>query len=145
MGEAEQMQGVSIRGPWKAVRQALGQALGRRGTTTRTGPDGFQEVNVVISGRYRPDRLVVQQGRPVRITFLRLEEDPCSEWVIFSAFGLEMPLPPFRKVTLSFIPDRPGEFLFTCRMGIYRGKLVVLPSRPKPASVERASGLGGKA
>ncbi len=96
----------------------------------RLGPDGVQRLDVTVSGRYTPARLVVREGVPARITFLRLEDTPCSAWVVFSAFGLELPLPPYKRVSVTFIPDRPGEYLFTCRMGIYRGTLVVQAKKP---------------
>lgn len=94
-------------------------------------PDGYQEVCVTINGKYRPNTLEVRQGIPVRIRFLRQENNPCSERVVFSAFGIDRRLPAFRETLLEFVPSAAGTFLFTCQLGMYRGKLVVTPQRAK--------------
>ncbi|MBI2872546.1 MAG: cupredoxin domain-containing protein [Chloroflexi bacterium] len=93
------------------------------------GPTGYQEARVVINGRYRPDTIRVQQGVPVRVRFLRREEDPCSERVVFAGFGIDRRLAAFQETTVEFLPTAPGTFLFTCQWGMYRGRLVVTAAR----------------
>lgn len=87
--------------------------------------DKVQEIMVFVNGRYRPDTIVLKKGIPARISFLRQENNPCSERVIFSAFNIESHLPAFRTTPIVFTPDRAGEFFFTCKMGLYRGRLIV--------------------
>lgn len=108
----------------------------RAGTVTHAAlrPDGFQEATVTINGRYRPDVVELIQGVPTRLHFLRREDDPCSEQVIFAHLGVERRLPAFQDTTVEFLPITTGTFLFTCRWGMYRGKLIVSPRR-EPLSV----------
>ncbi len=111
----------------------------RAGEATRApvGGDGVQEVEVVVRGRYRPDKVMVRRDIPVRLLFNRQEDVSCSERVIFSDFQQERRLAPFATTTVQFIPTRTGEFLFTCAMGMYQGHLLVV----EPRTVSRATPL----
>lgn len=86
---------------------------------------GFQEALITVKGGYDPDVIVVKQGKPVRLNFLRQETDDCSERVIFSDFNKSAMLTPFQTVPIEFTPDKKGEFEFTCGVGMLRGKLIV--------------------
>jgi len=86
---------------------------------------GTQEVAVTVKGGYTPDVIVVQKGRPVRLTFTRQESAACSEKVLFPDFNQNALLPEGERVTLEFTPDKEGEFGFQCQMGMLRGKLIV--------------------
>jgi len=86
---------------------------------------GYQEAMVLVKGGYTPDVIVVQHGKPVRLTFRREETAPCSEMVIFGDFGKSATLPAGQAVAVEFVPETPGEYEFTCQMGMLRGKLVV--------------------
>ncbi len=102
----------------------------RIGTTRATvAGDGVQEATVVVRGRYRPATVVVERGIPVRLLFDRQEDQACSERVIFSDSQQERWLAPFATTVVQFIPTRSGEFLFTCAMGMYQGRLVVQEPR----------------
>ncbi|HEY7529618.1 MAG TPA: cupredoxin domain-containing protein [Gemmatimonadota bacterium] len=99
----------------------------RERATATAGAGGVQEIRVTVRGGYSPDVIVVRQGRPVRLDFYRDETASCSERVVFGDFGVARDLPAFRTTPVEFTPDRPGEFTFTCGMGMMRGKLVVEP------------------
>ena len=86
---------------------------------------GVQEVAVTVKGGYTPDVIVVQKGRPVRLTFTRQESAACSERVLFPDFNKNAALPEGEQVSLEFTPDKPGEYGFQCQMGMLRGKLIV--------------------
>ncbi len=86
---------------------------------------GAQEVAITVKGGYTPDVIVVQKGRPVRLTFTRQESGACSEKVLFPDFNQSALLPEGKAVTLEFTPDKPGEYGFQCQMGMLRGKLIV--------------------
>lgn len=86
---------------------------------------GAQEVAVTVKGGYTPDVIVVQKGRPVRLTFTRQESSACSEKVLFPDFNQNALLPEGEQVTLEFTPDKAGEYGFQCQMGMLRGKLIV--------------------
>ena len=104
----------------------------------RVGGDGVQEATVIVKGRYRPETVVVKRGVPARLLFDRREDDPCSERVVFSGFQQEHWLPPFATTPIQFIPTHSGQFLFTCAMGMYQGRLIVEePSRSLGLSLHR--------
>jgi plastocyanin domain-containing protein len=86
---------------------------------------GAQEVAITVKGGYTPDVIVVQKGRPVRLTFTRQESAACSEKVLFPDFDQNALLPEGKQVTLEFTPEKPGEYGFQCQMGMLRGKLIV--------------------
>ncbi len=94
-------------------------------TRAALGASGAQEVAVTVKGGYTPDIIVVKAGRPVRLTFTRLESSACSEQVLFPDLGKSASLPEGEAVNLEFTPDKPGEYGFQCKMGMLRGKLIV--------------------
>ena len=94
-------------------------------TRVAVSESGAQEVAITVKGGYTPDVIVVQKGRPVRLTFTRHESSACSEKVLFPDFNQNALLPEGEHVTLEFRPDEPGEYGFQCQMGMLRGKLIV--------------------
>jgi len=94
-------------------------------TLAKVSDSGAQEVAITVKGGYTPDVIVVQKGRPVRLTFTRQESSACSEKVLFPDFNQNALLPEGEQVTLEFTPAKEGEYGFQCQMGMLRGKLIV--------------------
>lgn len=90
--------------------------------------DGVQEIEVQVKGGYTPDLIVVEAGRPVRLGFHRNETADCSEEIVFGDFEIRKRLPAFQTTPVEFTPKAPGEYVFTCGMGMLKGKLLVEPS-----------------
>ena len=86
---------------------------------------GLQEVKVVVKGGYDPDVIVVKKGIPVRLNFYRDETDDCSDTIVIGDFNVRRPLPAFKTTPIEFTPEKEGEYVFTCGMGMLRGKLIV--------------------
>jgi len=86
---------------------------------------GYQEAMILVKGGYTPDIVIVQHGKPVRLNFRREETAACSEMVIMADFGKSAKLPEGETVPVEFLPEKAGEYEFTCQMGMLRGKLVV--------------------
>ena len=82
-------------------------------------------VRVRVKGGYQPAVVHARAGEPLRIVFTREETASCSEHVVFPAFGKSAMLPAFEDVALDLLPERAGEYEFTCQMGMLRGRLVV--------------------
>lgn len=97
----------------------------RSSQRARITPDGEQEARVTVRGRYTPSTVVAKRGVPIRLLFDRQEDSICSERVIFAGINQERWLAPFATTTVRLVPKETGEFLFTCSMGMYQGKLVV--------------------
>ena len=110
---------------------------------------GLQQVTVTVKGGYSPDRIRVQQGVPLRLTFDRQEAGDCTSRVVFADFGASKSLPAFGTTSLDFTPDKVGEFDFSCGMNMIHGTLVVEPTYPDTAApidsareVAQAVGVG---
>jgi plastocyanin domain-containing protein len=98
------------------------KARGQRATLTS---GGYQEAMILVKGGYTPDVIVVEHGKPVRLRFRREETASCSEMVQFPDFGKSAKLPTGVEVILEFLPDKAGEYGFSCQMGMFRGRLIV--------------------
>lgn len=97
----------------------------REGVRAGLTSSGYQEVMVLVKGGYTPDVVVVEHSKPVRFNFRREETASCSEMVIFPDFNKSAKLPTGETVSIEFIPNKPGEYEFSCQMGMFRGKLIV--------------------
>jgi len=97
----------------------------RAGVTAALTSSGRQEAMILVKGGYTPDVIVVERGKPVRLTFRREETAACSEMVLLPDFDRSAKLPEGEEVPVEFVPDEPGEYEFSCQMGMLRGKLVV--------------------
>ena len=100
---------------------------GPRGSGTRATvtSSGKQELMVLVKGGYTPDVIEVEAGTPVRLNFRREESAACTEMVVFPDFDRAVGLPQGETVPIEFTPTTPGEYGFSCQMGMVRGRLVV--------------------
>lgn len=96
----------------------------RKGVVAKN-KDGEQVFDVLVKGVYAPDTLRAKVDQPVRINFLRQESTDCSRFVNFPDFKIRKELPEGKTVTVGFTPNKKGEFLFTCDMSMYRGRIIV--------------------
>ena len=96
-----------------------------RGKKAAVVTSGYQEAMVIVQGGYTPDVIVVEHGKPIRLSFRRDETASCSEMVIFPDFNKSASLPEGEVVPIEFLPEKPGEYEFHCQMGMFRGKLIV--------------------
>ncbi len=89
-----------------------------------TGPGRPMDITVE-DGVYSPARIDVFLGKPVTLRFLRKDPSPCAEKVIFRELNISSDLPIGKPQDITLTPTKPGEFEFTCQMGMYRGVLSV--------------------
>ena len=66
--------------------------------------NGVQEAVVEVKGGYSPAVIEAEAGLPLRLIFDRKEDGECSSHVVFSDFGVDLALPPFRTTTLTIHP-----------------------------------------
>ncbi len=97
----------------------------KEGVRAALTSSGYQEAMILMKGGYTPDVIIVQHGKPVRLNFRREETAACSEMVVFDAFGKSASLPTGETVPVEFLPEKPGEYEFSCQMGMFRGKVIV--------------------
>jgi plastocyanin domain-containing protein len=87
--------------------------------------NGVQEVLIKVDGGYRPDRVVVVENHPVRLSFDRLDSNACLDELLIPDFGISTRLPVGQITTVEFIPTKVGEYSFTCGMRMFRGVIEV--------------------
>gem|GEM_PF-1793790 len=105
-------------------------------------PAHAREVRVRVRGGYDPAVVRSEVGVPLRLLFHREEAAACSEQVVFPAFGRSATLPQGEDVAVELVPEVPGEYEFTCGMGILRGRLLVPPRPARQAGPAGAPGPG---
>ena len=82
---------------------------------------GIQEVDIVVDGGYTPDRIEVTAGEPVRLNFDRQDSNSCLEQVFLPDFNKALDLTLNHTTSVEIMPEKPGEYIFTCGMNMYRG------------------------
>lgn len=80
---------------------------------------------IVEDGVYQPARLRVPAGRPVSLRFIRRDDSPCAETVIFPGLDISASLPVGRPTRVQLPAMETGEYDFHCQMQMYRGVLKV--------------------
>ncbi|WP_319420926.1 cupredoxin domain-containing protein [Pleurocapsa sp. FMAR1] len=82
---------------------------------------GIQEVDILVDGGYTPDRIEVIAGEPVRLNFYRQDPSSCLEQVLLPDFNKALDLSLNQTTSVEIVPEKPGEYTFTCGMNMYRG------------------------
>lgn len=82
-------------------------------------------VDITVKGGYTPSTIVIANGKPTTITFTRKDPSPCLEEVVLSDFNIRKTLPLDQPVTIVLSPSKAGEFLFSCGMNMFHGKIIV--------------------
>lgn len=86
--------------------------------------DGLIRI-VIADGIYSPARVAASAAQPVILEFLRKDNSPCSEYVVFDNLDVHEQIPynkPY-QINLGVLP--PGQYVFCCQMKMYQGELVV--------------------
>lgn len=122
----------------KALVASLGVALiawelwwflGRHGggVATRESEAGLQEITITVDGGYAPSRIQVKAGRPLRLSFHRMNPSGCLAQVIFPDFHKTLDLPLNATTSLELPATKAGVYTFHCGMNMVRGVLEVVP------------------
>lgn len=85
---------------------------------------GIQSVDIVVDGGYTPDRIEVSVGEAVRLNFYRTDPSSCLEQVLLPDFNKALDLTLDRTTSVEIVPEKPGEYTFTCGMNMYRGVVI---------------------
>ena len=83
------------------------------------------EIDILVEGGYKPEVISVPYGKPTKINFLRKDSSSCLEEVILSDFKIKKYLPLNQKVSIEITPKEKGEFIFSCGMNMFHGKVIV--------------------
>ncbi|MCL4283460.1 MAG: cupredoxin domain-containing protein, partial [Fimbriimonadaceae bacterium] len=81
--------------------------------------------HTIDGGKYTPNVVTVERGKPVELTFTGGPELGCGGTVVFKSLNQSKEVESGKSVTFAFTPDKAGEIPFTCGMDMYDGKVVV--------------------
>lgn len=84
-----------------------------------------QNVNITVAGGYQPQVVNLKQGVPAEITFTRTNAQGCLDVVQSKTLHFETDLPLNEPQTVTVPTDQVGEFVFSCGMDMFRGKVVI--------------------
>jgi len=90
----------------------------------RAAPGQIIEIHVK-DGVYEPALIEAIVGKGISLKFIREDEAACAGQVIFPELGVQKELSLGKPVVIRLVPDKPGDFVFQCQMGMYRGVLRV--------------------
>lgn len=83
------------------------------------------EVDITVEGGYKPEVISIPIGKPTKVNFFRKDPSNCLEEVVLSDFKIKKYLPLNQKVTIEIYPKKEGEFVFSCGMNMFHGKVIV--------------------
>lgn len=115
-----------------AITTAIASLLAVPGTGRQRAnaqEPAVREIEIIVRGRYTPDRITVREGERVRLRFIRQESSSCTREVVFSSLNLRRELPPHHPVVIDLPALTPGEHEFHCGMNMVRGTIVVEPAQ----------------
>ncbi len=90
--------------------------------------EGIQEIKITVDGGYKPNRIVVNVGQPVRLNFERRDTNSCLEEIQLPEFKIRKKLPLNQVTPVEFTPETPGNYEFACGMNMFRGIIEVKSS-----------------
>lgn len=85
----------------------------------------LQEVTVTIDGGYKPDVVILKQGRPAKINLIRKSDRGCLGAVQSKDLNFSKELPLNQTVTVDVPTDQAGTYDFSCGMQMVHGKVEV--------------------
>lgn len=84
-----------------------------------------KEVDITVDGGYQPETISIPQGKTTIINFVRKDPSSCLEEVVLGDFKIKKFLPLNQKVSIEITPHQSGEYLFSCGMNMFHGKVIV--------------------
>jgi plastocyanin domain-containing protein len=90
-----------------------------------TASAGVTPITVNDDG-FSPNHIEVKRGQQTTLRFTRTSDKTCATEVAFPELKLTKPLPLNQPVDIEIPSDQPRSLTFTCGMGMYKSKVVVL-------------------
>lgn len=82
-------------------------------------------IDIIVDGGYSPEIISVPQGKTTKLNFARRDTNSCLEEVNLPDFKIKKQLPLGKTVTIEITPQKTGEFIYSCGMNMYHGKIIV--------------------
>jgi len=91
--------------------------------------DGKQVIRMVVGGdkaAYEPDRFTVKAGVPVRWEIDQRTSSGCLAYIVSRQLGINSLLKRGDNI-IEFTATKPGNYTFSCSMGMFRGTITATP------------------
>ena len=82
-------------------------------------------VEITVNGGYSPEVITVKKNQPVTLSFIRTDPSNCLEEVVLPDFKAKKFLPVGQGVAVTITPKETGEFIYSCGMNMFHGKIIV--------------------
>src|SRR3989339_423069 len=108
-------------------RELLGGASVKNNSAIVAPANGtVQEVRMTQNNNgYTPDTFTVVKGRPVKWIINSTSQYSCAASIVMRKFGINQGLNAGENI-INFTPTEVGTIPFSCSMGMYRGKFIVV-------------------
>lgn len=83
-------------------------------------------IDITVNGGYKPEVIVIPNGKTTKLNFLRTDSSSCLEEVVLGDFKIKKYLPLNQKVSVEITPTKKGEYQFSCGMNMFHGKVKVI-------------------
>lgn len=87
---------------------------------------GKQIIKMTVNGGYSPNEFTIKAGVPVEWQISGTNVAGCISILQSPKLGISTSLKPGPNL-VSFTPETPGRYVFSCSMGMYRGTFTVVP------------------
>ncbi len=96
--------------------------FGKKEKVTQMG----DKIEIKVSGGYNPSVIKIKKGQTTTLSLIRTDENTCLEEFVLWDFKIKKYLPLNQKVDIQITPDKKGEFVFSCGMNMFHGKVIVV-------------------
>ncbi len=84
-----------------------------------------KEVDITVEGGYNPEVISIPKDQTTKLNFFRKDPTDCLEEIVLGDFKIRRTLPLNKRVSIEITPKRKGEFMYSCGMNMYHGKIIV--------------------
>ncbi len=114
----------------------------REGSSTAASVIPDKQTQVVRmtqnTGGYSPNFFVVEKDRPVKWIINSTSSFTCTASLVMPKYRISRTLSPGENI-ITFTPDKIGEIPFSCSMGMYRGKFIVVDNEGAESTVSKST------
>lgn len=87
-------------------------------------PEGAFKILVSKDG-FTPQEVSFKKGQPLKLAFIRIDEENCGDEVVFKDLNIRKKLPVGEVVMIDIPTDKTGEMSFSCGMDMLKGKIII--------------------
>lgn len=84
-----------------------------------------REIDITVEGGYNPEVISIKKNQTTKINFIRKDPTDCLGEVVLGDFKIKRELPLNQKVSIEITPKKSGEFMYSCGMNMYHGRIIV--------------------